>query len=378
MTFMPDQRGGGAPPLHWLRPAALAFMLLVIASLVGCQPQNPPGPTVIPTDAPTLLPTPTQTAPVTPTPPAPLPTPRLMVTSTALVTPAPVLFVGQPTPTASPICFEAKSGDTLYSLILRAPYGNPSMLPAVRAANGLCPTCSNVEIGRTYCIPRPTATPTAPGYEVTLSARSTAISGLPTRVRLIVQYKITERDNGVIALQLNTGATLRELCELNEDKLNCQGCQLDEPIGKQGCRVPIPPPGTNINVYGPEPTVTITPTLTGLETTTPTPVFGMPRPVSPVDKAAVSGPALLTWLPVGVLQPDEFYLLLWQDMTSGAPVQQIRTEATSYRIPSDSEPANGASHEIRWLVGVAREAADGSYVLISPMSAIQSFTWQGR
>jgi hypothetical protein len=301
-----------------------------------------------------------------------------MVTSTALVSPVPVVQAIVPTNAPTPICVTARAGDTLYDMIFRVPYANLTMLDAIRAANGLCPTCNNIEIGKSYCFPRPTPTATAPGYELTLTARATSIAGLPTRVMSIAKYKITARDNGMIALQFNTGASMRDLCELNEDKLNCQGCNVDAPIGQQGCRVAIPPPGSEINIPGPAPTVTITPTLTGLETTTPTPVFSLPRPVSPVDKGSVAGPALLTWLPVGILQPDEFYLLTWQDMTAGTPPLQDRTQATSYHIPREFTPADGQPHEIHWLVGVAREGADGNFVLISPMSPIYTFTWTGQ
>lgn len=358
------------------RRHAATGLLLAALIAAGCQIQPPPGPTEIPTEQPTASPSPSPT--LSPQPEAPTATQealRPLVTSTALATPLPAVEVVQPTDTPGPICFTVRPNETLSDLIFRAGYANLSPLPAVRQLNGLPPNSNAIQVGQQICIPRPTATPTPLGGEHTATARARELA-LPTRAFAISTYVIRSNDN-ITSIQLNTGASLRDICELNDPTvINCAGCNLDRPIGEQGCR-PIVRAGQTINVPGPAPTATITPTLTGNETATPTPAFAMPRLVSPVNRATESGAVQLVWLPVGLLQPDEFYLVMWTDMATGQ-TWQARTPINSFRLPMSLEPADGQTHTINWQVGVAREGADGSYVLISPMSLIYSFTWLPR
>lgn len=357
----------------------LALLPLVAALIAaGCNIE-PPGPTPIPSPSqqPTVSPSPSLTftpSPTVPTPPPPLaPTLRPMITSTALVTQAPVVEMAPATPTPGPICFTAQPNDTLGDLIFRAGYADLSPLPAVRDLNGLPPGSNYISAGTEYCIPRPTATPTPEGGEATATARARELA-LPTRVFTIRQYTVRANDN-ITSIQLNTGATLRELCELNDPTvLNCAGCALDKAIGEQGCR-PLVREGQALNVPGPAPTATITPTLTGSETPTPTPVFALPRLVSPVNNSTESGQVQLVWLPVGILEPGQFYLVMWTDLTTGQ-TWQGHTAINSYRLPAEVTPQDGQAHTINWQVGVAQEGTDG-YVLLSPMSLIYTFTWMG-
>jgi hypothetical protein len=103
----------------------------------------------------------------------------------------------------------------------------------------------------------------------------------------------------------------------------------------------------------------------------------MPRIISPVNGASVRGIVQLLWLPVSVLPPDEFYLVLWTDTTTGQ-TRQARTQSASFRMPVELEPTGGGAHTVNWQIAVAREAPDGTYVMISPLSLIYTFRWESR
>lgn len=364
----------------------LGAALVALIMIAGCQ-TTPPVPTLAPTEQPTGGPTATLAPSVSPSPtasPAESPTPfsvptlRPMVTATGLATPAPVVEVMLPTPLPGPLCFVARPNDTLGALIFRSGYDEltPGLLEATRALNGLPPGSNAIVAGQQYCIPRPTPTPTPPGYEATQTVVARELPDLVRGPIAIATYVIKEGEN-IITVQLNSGATLREICTLNDPTvINCAGCDLTKPIGQQGCR-PIVVVGRSIKIPGPTPTPTITPTVSGNETATPTPAYDRPSIVSPINGAEVFGVAQLIWLPVRVLEPDEFYMLIWSDLTR-QQTWQHRTRASTYRLPRDLVPAAGEAHTVNWQVGVAREGPDGSYVLISPMSLIYSFTWRGE
>ncbi len=358
-----------------LRPKLiLAALALFGLGIAGCQTQNIPGPTPIPTELPTLSPSPSAT--IAPSASAEPPTLRPMVMATALVTAAPVVQAPQPTSTKEPVCFVAQPNDTLISLAQRGGYNDLSVLPAIREMNGLCPTCNNIQAGQKYCIPNPTATPTPQGGEKTATARASELPALATQVFGVCTYTVKSGDTS-IGVQLNTGATLRQLCELNDPTtFNCGGCNVDKPIGEQGCRPPLRE-GQALKVPCAPPTATITPTLTGSETATPTPIFTAPRIISPVNGASVRGIVQLLWLPVSILQPDEFYLVVWTDTTTGQ-TRQARTQSASFRMPVELEPSGGQAHTVNWQIAVAREAPDSTYVLVSPLSLIYTFRWESR
>ncbi|MDW8300221.1 MAG: LysM peptidoglycan-binding domain-containing protein [Anaerolineae bacterium] len=363
---------------HLLRLVALTFSLILAAA---CQADALPQPTLAPTHSPSPSPTPS----VTPTPAPPqtepleVPTLRPMILATQPVPPTVVAQIVPPTPTMLPPCFVARPGDTLYGLLARSGLyqeASPALLAAFRELNGMPLNSNNIQAGNTYCVPLPTPTPTPLGYEATQTAVARELPELAVRVFAEATYVVREGEN-ITTVQLNSGATLRELCAMNPPTvLNCTGCDLTKPIGAQGCR-PIVVVGQALKIPGPTHTPTITPTRSGLETATPTPPYGAPRLVSPLHQAEVRGDVQLIWLPVTILQPDEFYLIVWSDMTRQLTWQHT-TRATSFRLPRELTPPSGTTHVINWQVGVARQQADGSYLVVSPWSLIHSFTWQGE
>lgn len=362
----------------------LFWGVMLAALFLGSCQTDLPQPTGIPTQratqtmTPSASPSPTPNVVLPPSEPAP-PSVLPIQVATSAVTPTSPPQAALPTATPAPFCLVANAGDTLYGLISRGGYADaeitPDLVAATRALNGL--SSNNIQQGQQYCIPQRTPTPTPSGYDVTQTAIARELPDLPISAAVVATYVVKEGEN-ITTVQLNSGATLREICALNPpDVINCAGCDLTKPIGLQGCR-PIVVVGRSLNVPGPTLTPTISPTPSGQETATPTPSYGMPNIASPTNGVSVRGPVQLVWLPVTVLQPDEFYLVVWSDMTRQITHQHI-TRASTFRISTIWQPPSGASHPINWQVGVAKRSPDGSsYILVSPLSLIYSFNWVGE
>jgi LysM repeat protein len=149
---------------------------------------------------------------------------------------------------------------------------------------------------------------------------------------------------------------------------------------------PTPPPTVT-----PTPTHTVTPTATPTATPkpwpeTPTPLSGYPAPVllTPPDGAVIENrnTVLLTWTSVGVLAEDEWYVVR---LRLPGDVEQPEGEwvkTTSWRVPAQMQPAEGAADEpIYWQVVAARRkdaSSDGSpqVELLSPLSEMRTFYWR--
>ncbi len=357
---------------RWIYPA-----LLICLALVGCRPDTLPNPTVIPTVTITITATVPPTLSISNTPAPPSATFLPIVTATIAPTPiSAVLSVPSVEPTLAALCVTAQANDTITTLLYHAGYGDLSAAPAFRILNKMPPNSNVIQVGQTYCIPRPTQTPTPPGGELTQTAQAPL---LPTSGAATYLDYVIKAGDSAGSIEANTGVALSLICKLNPapSGINCAGCDLNAPIFQAKCR-PILVVNNHLRLPGPTPTPTITPTLTGSETATPLPAYDAPIPLSPVDGQAVSGPQRLEWLPIaGILQPDQTYMVLMTDATvEGNPRNaQLTTQATSLLIPADFMPQDGAPHTIHWLVGVAQIGADGSAILISPKSAPMTFTW---
>jgi hypothetical protein len=357
-----------------VRTAIGLAVTITIALLLmsACQSNIPPGPTAIPSETLTITPSPSLTGSVTP-----IATLAPLITATGLeATARPVAIAASPTDTPGPYCYVAKQGDTLLSLISRAGYANADVLPEVRRLNNLCDSCNGVQAGQTYCVPRQTLTPSPQGLELTRTFVPPEVTALVSRGPVIT-YPVVEGDTITIVV-LKTHATLREICELNNpDPVNCGGCKLDNPVGQWQCR-PTLRVGAQIKIYGPTLTPTITPTLSGSETATPTPMYAAPRLDTPAQNSTVTGPVQLVWLPVGVLHPDEFYLVLVSDVTAQTPAREFEATAESYQLPADMMPKDNQPHTINWRVIVSRKTPDGTYIQVGRESLIYTFTWKAN
>jgi hypothetical protein len=343
------------------------FFATLIVLIAACDTETPTGPTPIPSPSRTVTLTPSPSPQVSDVPDTPLPP---VVTSTPNQSNDVNVFAPTATFTPSPFCVTARDGDTWTSLLIEAGWTYEKLEEAKRFNNKVD---NNIVPGDQYCFPPPTGTPTPEGYDITRTAQAASLPQLQTPGSFtILEYRIREGDD-LFSLQYNTGTVLRQLCELNNPQpLNCSGCDLSQPFYPK-CR-PLLRAGDIIRYPGPPPTATITPTLTGEETATPTPEYRAPMIIAPALNSEVSGIPELSWIVPGVLQANEQYYVLWQNATTGA-TGQLYTTANSVRLPDSMRPTDGQPHVINWQVIVVRLMPDNVYVTISPQSVIASFTW---
>lgn len=328
------------------------------ATLVLAAPtQTPGGPTVTP--SPTVPPT------VTPTNSPPPPPPS--ATPTATETPGPYEHVIQ-------------SGDTCLGIAYQYGHIHPDVKRAIEQLNGIADCAILPGPGTTILIPRPTATPTEIGADLTQTAIATSAPPgltLAATPAFAVKPYIVQAGDTLSSIAIMHDSSLRQICELNPlpGGIDCRACTWESP--NCCCTRPVVlSEGQQINVPAPTPTPTFTPTFTGSETPTPTPTYRAPQPVSPPDGAQVTGSVRLTWLSVGVLQPGETYLITVRDETTGASYAGS-TRQLSLDLPTSYLPNDGQPHEFAWQVSVVRLGDDGLYYPLGQVLPERRFTWLG-
>jgi LysM repeat protein/predicted nucleic acid-binding Zn ribbon protein len=112
-------------------------------------------------------------------------------------------------------------------------------------------------------------------------------------------------------------------------------------------------------------------------------IYIEPRLVGPPNRTTLSRneAALLRWVSVDVLAPNEWYVLMVYPTDGAAQVvPSIWTKATSHRLGAEYAPPEGESATYSWQVSVVRVIDDGSGTrqleAASPPSALRSFTWE--
>jgi LysM repeat protein len=112
-------------------------------------------------------------------------------------------------------------------------------------------------------------------------------------------------------------------------------------------------------------------------------IYIEPRLIGPPDDAVLNREeaALLRWISVDVLDPNEWYVLLVYPVSGSAQtLPSIWTKATSYRLDVDLAPAEGEAAEYAWQVSVVRvkPGVSSQFALeaASPPSELRSFTWR--
>jgi LysM repeat protein len=275
-------------------------------------------------DDPTSTPLPTHT----PTP-TPLPTETL-----APATAAP----------AGPIRHKVQSGDSVAAIA--AKYN--SSIKDIISANSLSAN-GRLSIGQELLIPvagpsggpGPTATPDALGLMYNVQSGDT-ISGLATR------YK-SQTDWILKANNIKPGDTLR--------------------IG-QPLLIPLVPA-----TPAPTPTAPLTPLP---PTPTEIPGLSAPQLLTPGDNATITGEdsVLLSWTSVGVLAPEEFYVVTLKSPEKETAIASWWTKNTSWRLPAEFRPTGSAGLDYVWRVQVRRGGQDKSGEATSPSSASRRFTWR--
>ncbi len=382
-----------------LPPADLWLPLLLIVGIVALwlwKPWQVREPQAMASDTATATATPTATLP-------PTATYIVVPTATPLYSPTPT-----PTPTLPPNQTRhiVKSGETV-STIAKL-YGTTTK--AILQANGLKPD-SIISVNQELIIPLPvanTSTPTPtltpsptpfvytmkPGDTLSVIAKryGTTVEALmaanniadATRIRAgakitivqppdywaVMAYKIYEVRPGdtLIGISAKFDVPIADIKKANGQEANNL---------RAGQKLKIP-----IGTATPTPSPTLTPTLTP----TPGPARPAPALLSPPDGMAFEGEnaaILLSWASVGILRPDEWYVIRMR--RSGAVAQQLPpvwTKATSYRLPADLYVAGlEEPQRFYWQVVVMRQTGETEDGMpqgeqISPSSGTRTFTWK--
>lgn len=375
----------------WLITLLLTVLALLAA---GCgsdgaqEPTSSPSPPA-PTDPPSpvaVLAASTQTpVPASPTPAAPSLTPSRTIPPT--ITPTVSATAGPPTETPTvtgtpgPYEYVLQSGDDCISVLYQHGFSDLAAIEVLLRLNNLTDCRQLPGPGTRILVPRPTATATPPGYDVTLTAVATSA---PPMITLqvagpsfsIQKYQVRQ-DDTLSSIAIAVDSTLRQLCELNTGPggIDCRGCQWQS----AHCCCPIPPVlsvGQEINIPAPTPTPTFTPTFTGSETATPTPTHRPPQLIYPPAGGTVAGPVRLSWLTVGPLAASEFYLVSVRDQATGQTFSAT-TRQLSYDLPAVALPEEGAPREFAWQVSVVRQEGDGPLFPAGAALPEQVFTWSG-
>jgi hypothetical protein len=133
-----------------------------------------------------------------------------------------------------------------------------------------------------------------------------------------VAWHTVIKDENIIMIAVEYGATLRVLSELNPE-ITFSQCDFGLGTGGENCVVQLYE-GQQVRVPAPTPTPTIQPSPNGNETPTPTATatFNAPTALSPSDRAFFTKDALVTlrWVATGSLGPGQAYLVRVIDETA--------------------------------------------------------------
>lgn len=347
------------------------------------QPVNP-----IP-DQPEASVTPSQTASPSPSPQGEV---RIQIVTQVPTIPANPTDVPTPTETLGPWEHTVQSGDSLTGILSNGPYFydpfSSNIVDLVVALNSLSGPASIFE-GQTILIPRKTEVPVSEGLALTETAIAVGGSGssvidgrvvaVPTNT-VFDCHEVQEGETVIGIIEQYGGANLELLCTVNSENFSCAGCDFNTLSG--GCSIPLSI-GQCVNVPLPTATPTLSPTPSGNETATPTPTYRAPSLVSPPEGGVVSGGIItLSWVSVGVLEPNEAYLVQVIDVEAET-INNFITRTTSYRLPSSLIPTDGETHTITWQVQVGTEVGidDNGNQVYAPVGAggiVRTYYWQSR
>lgn len=225
----------------------------------------------------------------------------------------------------------------------------------------------------------PVSLPTSTRVALALSAlgdapaapAETTPSATPT---IFAQEYVVQSGDTPISIALSANSDVAMLATLNP-QIDWSSCNFSNPGGGPGCN-----PALFVDQKLLIPAATYTPTLSptpsGSETPTATPTPHAPTLLSPADGARFSAdqPVTLRWVPIGVLAPDESYLVHVEDQTTGR-IYELSTRANQTTLPpSQTEVDDGEAHTFAWTVVVVREG-EASDVVSGAHFEARTFTW---
>jgi LysM repeat protein len=370
------------PKLLKIITLSLSGLLLLAACNFSNDPQAGATPTVQEV-AVSNTPEPTLTLTLAPTPTLP----QLQVESpTPSPTPAPPTITPTVTETLGPYEHTIKAGDSLITIIQEYGYtdfntGPGSIIAAVVAANENIPNADTLPgEGSIIFVPRQTSTPTPGSTEAAVVMEATNAASVPnvqfSENTTINEYTVQEGDT-IISIVGEYNLTLEQIAVLNPD-LNVFGCNFEIPSGGPNCNIPLQI-NQVLKVPAPTPTPTLSPTPSGSETPTLTPTYAAPILVYPPQGASAQpGVFSLQWVGVGVLQPDQVYLVEVTDTTLNLATYRQLTRDTSLLLPDSLIPTDGQTHTFTWTVWVAAPNPSGVYGPVGGVAPVRTFLWQSR
>jgi len=285
---------------------------------------------------PTAIPSPTTTSTLTVTP-----TETLIPTETPTMTPEP------------PIEYVVQAGDicgTIASLY-------NSNVAAIISLNNLNSTCTNLVIGQTIKVPRPTPTPLP-------AATSTLESAAATRAACeTVSYTVQANDT-LSTIAINYNVLMQAIKDFN-------GLSTDSVFVDQKLSIPL---CMRAATPGPSPTPT-----------TPPP-YQAPNLLLPADGAAftlANDAVTLQWASIGTLRENETYQVTVEDVGSrtGRKLVSYVTD-TKFIVPVTFRPQDNIPHIMRWSVVTVRQTGTDDqgnpiWSLAGAASLPRDFTWIG-
>ena len=324
-------------------------------------------------------------------------TPEATLSSTPSLEPVPTepaiieIYTPSPTPTLFPTDtlipsqtpghweYVIQSGDQLGAIIQQPPfnYQNWDVLQEIiRINDNIVNADSLPPPGSTILIPRPTSLPVASGAEATAVLAEQANLGQYPPNTEFGCHTVQEGET-LISIIEQYPVTLEIISQLNRE-IDFRGCDFEEPGGGPNCK-PLITVGQCINVPFPTPTPTLTSTPSGNETPTPTPTFAIPSMIFPPENSIVP-PGIITlhWVSVGILQPEEYYLVQVVDVTAGTQPWAEKTKSTSISLPDTLIPVDGQTHMVEWSVFVAKPNEQGLFAPVGGIGATRMFQWQSR
>jgi LysM repeat protein len=125
----------------------------------------------------------------------------------------------------------------------------------------------------------------------------------------------------------------------------------------------------------PAPTVEVIPV-----TPSPTPVPGLRAPalLTPADGAVLTGQdhVLLSWTSVGILQPDQWYVVTLKKNESNTAAVTWWTKGTTWLLGPEHRGTTQAGVDFTWRVQVRAGSSEQPGDAASPASADRRFTWR--
>lgn len=284
----------------------------------------------------TAVPSATETPTITITP-----TETLLPTETPTLTPEP------------PFEYQVQAGDTCYSI---AAFFDVSA-NIVILENSLNTNCTDLRVGQTIFVPRPTATP-LPAPTMTLEPAEATRAACQT-----VEYTVQANDT-LSSIAINYNVPMQAIKDWNG--LSTDNVYLDQPLTIPLCM--------RAATAGPSPTPTAPPPY-------PAPSLLLPADGAPFSLADNS--VTLQWASVGTLRDNERYQVTVEDVTAGTGRRLVDFATdTKFIVPASFRPQDNLPHVMRWWVVVVRQTGtddqgDPIWSVAGTASTPRVFTWSG-